>query len=707
MITVEVVEPSRAKEPSRVDECRALDRMHNAVSEGDEDEAYVVVRDGHRWREVFRLVSGLCLSIGRESTNRIVVEDDRCSRRHCEVFSGPGGWIIRDLGSSNGTQVNDKELDAPYQLTEGDRIGVGSIELLFTHNIAQPLTSTDSDIDIEDRTSVDGEEPNADPDEQTAVGESDDNIEPEILEQKARSRYRDAGSPAIRGGVGGLYRMVADMVNAPDNRTLSNIVLKGLTEVLTADIGAVLLLTEPTTGSASVDQLRLHSFQAPDEEPYHRVSDHLSKVTLETGNGTLALDFSGDATAGSFQTLERMNAKSVICAPIRLGEMTYGLIHLYSLTTDRSLDEEALEFTLAVAEHMAGIVAKFNDQAELAKGLARARGENRSLREMLEIESDLIGESDTMKVLRDEIARFAVSDATSMVRGESGVGKELVARAIHFNSPRSTEPFVTMNCAALTESLLESELFGHEKGAFTGATDRKIGKFEQSDGGTLFLDEVGEMSQPIQAKFLRVLEGHPFERIGGDTPVEVNVRVVAATNRDLEQAVRDNEFRRDLFFRLNILEIEVPPLRDRRDDVILLASHFLELAARKRGGEPKQFSPEAAELMRDYDWPGNVRELRNTVERAHAITPGQLISLDDVRFSRLSGSNEKEQATSPAPFQAASLKDIERQHIQNTLDHTNWVKREAARLLGIERSTLDRKLKSYDIERPESPANDA
>lgn len=675
------------------DEPKSVDRTSDAISTEQRDEAYIVLREGQRWRGVHRLVDGHCLTIGRENSNRITIEDDRCSRRHCEVFLGPSGWTVRDLDSSNGTQVNKQKLKAPYQLVEGDTIKVGSTELFFTHDVARPWLTSD------------GERPSGDSADRTLeFGDVDDTAhgcdsEPEILEQKSRSSYRD-GAAAIRGGVGGLYRLVADMVDAPDVRSLSNIVLKGLTQVVAADIGAVLLLTAPSAGPASLSDLRLFAFRAPDDAPYNRPSDRLSKVALETGNGALALDVSDDLSGGSFQTLQSMNAKSVICAPISLNGITYGLIHLYSTTADRSLDGEALEFTLAVGEHMAGLVAKFNNQASLEAGLERVLGENISLRQMLEVESDLIGESSAMRVLHDVIGRFALADATVLVRGESGVGKELVARAIHFNSPLSTGPFVTMNCAALTESLLESELFGHERGAFTGATERKIGKFEQAHGGTLFMDEVGEMSPAIQAKFLRVLEGHPFERVGGHTPVEVTVRVVAATNRNLEQAVRENNFRRDLFFRLNILEIQVPPLRARRDDVILLAEHFLKLAARKQGGKPKQFAPEVIDSLRKYDWPGNVREVRNTVERACAMTSGQLISLDDVRFSRLSGGDDSTDEK-PQEFQPVSLKEIERQHIENTMQHANWVKRDAARVLGIERSTLDRKLRSYEIEKPE------
>ena len=448
-----------------------------------------------------------------------------------------------------------------------------------------------------------------------------------------------------------------------------------------------------------MDELRLVAFRAPDDTPYHRVSDRLSRVALTGGDGTLALNVSGDSSAGTFQTLEKMNAESVICAPIRDGKSIYGLIHLYSLTPDHALDADSLEFTLAVAEHMSGILAKLTEQEHLAEGLARAKGEAQQLRQMLAVESDLIGKSESMRVLKDQIARFAAKDLTALIRGESGVGKELVARAIHFNSPRREQPFVCLNCAALTETLLESELFGHEKGAFTGATDRKPGKFEQANGGTIFLDEVGEMSPQIQAKFLRVLEGHPFERVGGHATVSVDVRVVAATNRDLEQAVRENEFRKDLFFRLNILDIEVPPLRDRRDDVDDLVDHFLQLTARQHGSKPKAVQPAALEVLAQYDWPGNVRELRNTVERAVAISHGNEVTRDDIRFSHL------EDGT-PSPvmedvYKPLSLKEIERRHIEATLNFTRWVKRETARILGIERSTLDRKLKSYGLEKPQ------
>lgn len=658
--------------------------------------AYLVLCTESGWRDVYRLVPGQCLTVGRDSTNRIVVQDDRCSRRHAEVFFAIDGWVVRDLGSSNGTLVNKNEITGQTTLEEGNTILIGSAELIFTHDITQNLDAHPTSLESDTRVKpLDIDRTNTDLSSDTTTDK------PEILERRQRSRYfeKDAGDAAVAKEFASLYRLGSTLLAAGSIRELAQTAIDGLMEVLTADLGAVLLLSEPTAEDANVDELRLVAFRAPDDMPYHRVSDRLSRVALTGGDGTLALNVRGDSSAGTFQTLEKMNAESVICAPIRDGKSIYGLVHLYSLTPDHALDADALEFTLAVAEHMSGILAKLTEQEQLAEGLARAKGEAKQLRRMLAVESDLIGKSESMRVLKDQIARFAAKESTALIRGESGVGKELVARAIHFNSQRREHPFVCLNCAALTETLLESELFGHEKGAFTGATDRKPGKFEQADGGTIFLDEVGEMSPQIQAKFLRVLEGHSFERVGGHTTVSVDVRVVAATNRDLEQAVRENEFRKDLFFRLDILDIEVPPLRDRRDDVEGLVDHFLQLTARQHGSKPKVVHPDALEVLVQYDWPGNVRELRNTVERAVAISHGNEVTRDDIRFSHL------EDGT-PSPiledvYKPLSLKEIERRHIEATLNFTHWVKRETARILGIERSTLDRKLKSYGLEKPQ------
>ena len=253
----------------------------------------------------------------------------------------------------------------------------------------------------------------------------------------------------------------------------------------------------------------------------------------------------------------------------------------------------------------------------------------------------------------------------------------------------------------MSETLLESELFGHEKGAFTGATERKAGKFEAASEGTLMLDEIGEMSLAIQAKFLRVLEGHPFERVGGSEALEVDVRIIAATNRDLERAVSDGDFRRDLYFRLNVVEMEVPPLRKRPGDIVELADFFLHQFNQETGKPPRSFSDEASKQLQTYHWPGNVRELRNVVERAVLLTAHEIIGPQDLKLSALASASDSGEIPAPvSPYVPQSLEDVERQHIEATLEACQWNKSRSATTLGIERSTLDRKIRRYNLKSP-------
>ena len=291
----------------------------------------------------------------------------------------------------------------------------------------------------------------------------------------------------------------------------------------------------------------------------------------------LARDVADDSKLVDRDSLGQIHAESVICAPLISGDVTFGVLHLYSTDRENLLEATDLEFTLAVADQLAVALDGLQDRESLANGLAQAQGENESLRSQLAIDSELIGDSETMDQLRGIIERIASTDATVLVRGESGVGKELVARAIHFRSRRRLGPFVCMNCAALSESLLESELFGHEKGAFTGATDRKPGKFEQADGGTLFLDELGELDKAMQVKLLRVLQEREFERVGDVQTIQVDTRVIASSNRDLLDLVDQGEFREDLYYRLNVVTVPIPPLRERIEAVPLLAEHFLQM----------------------------------------------------------------------------------------------------------------------------------
>ena len=318
--------------------------------------------------------------------------------------------------------------------------------------------------------------------------------------------------------------------------------------------------------------------------------------------------------------------------------------------------------------------------------------ENLSLRQRLEDRyrfENIITKSSKMQRMIELIKVVAKSNATVLITGESGTGKELVARAIHSQSHRQSKPFVAVSCAALPESLLESELFGHEKGSFTGAYARKKGKFEFANGGTLFLDEIGEMSANIQVHLLRVLEEKEFSRVGGNEPIKVDVRVVSATNKDLRKAIEKGEFREDLYYRLNVVPIELPPLRERKEDIPLLAQHFLNKFALENKKEVSEFSPEATEFLLGYDWPGNVRELENAIERAAILAKDSLITIADLPQENMS------LARSTMPEK--NLREVEKEHILDVLGETGGNYSEAARLLGITRMTLYKKAREYSF----------
>ncbi len=310
----------------------------------------------------------------------------------------------------------------------------------------------------------------------------------------------------------------------------------------------------------------------------------------------------------------------------------------------------------------------------------------------------IIGNGPAMTGLLETVSQVAPSEATVLITGESGTGKELIAGAIHYNSPRRKGPFVKINCAAISENLLESEMFGHEKGAFTGADRRKEGRFVQADKGSLFLDEVSEMPLGMQVKLLRVLQERELNRVGGEAVISVDVRVIAATNRELEKVVAAGDFRQDLYYRLNVVELEVPPLSRRREDIPLLAQAFLENFSRQNKKAIKGFTPQAMDAMVRYDWPGNVRELMNAVERAVVLARKSFLDTGDLPLKHLSGNRETAPTGSLSFIPGnLSLEEIEKASILQTLEATGGNKSEAARRLGITRKTLHKKLKRYGV----------
>ncbi|HYX25776.1 MAG TPA: sigma 54-interacting transcriptional regulator, partial [Thermoanaerobaculia bacterium] len=378
--------------------------------------------------------------------------------------------------------------------------------------------------------------------------------------------------------------------------------------------------------------------------------------------------------------------QSLIAAPLTGAKGPAGVLYLDTRDFGTRFDERHLDLLTAAA----GIASAALANARL---LAWLREENQRIEAALD--SDMVGESPRMKEIGRLLARVAPTDSTVLLRGESGTGKEVAARSLHRGSRRASRPFVAINCATLSETLLESDLFGHEKGAFTGAVDRKTGKIEAAEGGTLFLDEVGELPPKLQAKLLRVLQEREYERVGGTRPLKADVRVVAATNRDLEKAMREGSFREDLFYRLNVISLTLPALRERREDVTLLASHFAALFSRRLGRRIAGFTPEARTCLQRYGWPGNVRELANAIERALVLGEGELIRPDDLPETIL----ESAPAASASPVGAYhdSVNAFKRRLILDALDQAGGNVTKAAERLDLNPTYLHRLMRNLDL----------
>jgi Nif-specific regulatory protein len=641
--------------------------------------AYLVIRRDDGFGDVIPLISEQRYTMGRAPTNNIVLKDELCSREHAEVYYADGHWRLHDLDSLNGTRINGEPLDSDWELAPGDEVHLGQTHLLFVEDMRQlpappsPPPPTEG-MAIKRRL---GQTRFLTPPTPAVLPES-----PTLEQTPAPGQHH-----TLSRDLALLYRLALDMGSASTYQDLARIVLDGLLEAIPAEVGAILSVKE-----GRQLELTAHRHRDPSVSTYSKVSEFVSNEVLASREAILAEDVTRDQYLRMRQSITEIGATSLICAPVIFGERVLGLIHLYSSDPRQALDAEDLEFAVAVAKQLGAATHNLKRQATLT-------AENQSLRDQLRVESELVGTSPAIKHIESQIGRVAGTNATVLIRGESGSGKELVARAIHYSSPRKEGPFVCLNCAALAETLLESELFGHEKGAFTGATEKRFGKFEAADHGTIFLDEIGEMNLGTQAKLLRVLEGHPFERVGGHTPVRVDVRVVSATNQALEQALQAGSFRRDLFFRLQVVEIRVPPLRERKSDVALLADHFLKRFVRDTGRRIRGFSPAALAKMQEYHWPGNVRELRNVVERAVALGTGPVLDAQDIWLSSLEVGGPVPMTQETQAYHPASLEAVEKQHILQTLQHTDWNKSQAAAILGIERSTLDRKIKLYELKR--------
>ncbi len=606
------------------------------------------------------------VSIGRDSSNQLWTADPALSRRHCLVIGDGERFSVRDLNSRNGTLINGVPVEE-QPIAHGDQIYIGDSVLIFlVEEGGNPPAK--SPVEFLDTVEFDCSPV------QLPAGES-------IYLQ---SEQTDAAPPSARWArdLNSLLKIATGIGGIRDQESLQWQLLGFIFDVVPAERGAVLLCDQPEeiVSSAAWDRVR---------GPGHpvRVSRTIVQRVLKERVGLVVGSVIGHETLRKVDSVMESRAGSLLCVPLVVADRALGAIYLDSSSPAAEFDEAHLQVMTAVA----GIASLAFDNVRHWQRLTQ---ENQELRAEIALEHNMIGSSPGMRKVFEFIRRVAPTDSTVLVQGESGTGKELVAHAIHRNSPRAEQPFVAINCAAIAETLLESELFGHEKGAFTGAVAQKKGKVEVAEGGTLFLDEISELAPGLQAKLLRVLQEREFDRLGGTRSIKLDIRVVAATNKSLPDAVKAGAFRNDLFYRLNVVAITMPPLRERREDISLLANHSVAKASRKCGMRLKALSPEALACLMHYDWPGNVRELENALERALVLGSTDTILADDLPDEVLEADS-----TAPVPGAKyyAAIKDAKKHLVLQALQEANGSYIEAAKALGMHPNSLLRLIRNLDL----------
>jgi len=612
------------------------------------------------------------ISIGRAPENRLVVDDRKASRWHCVLERDDSGRVrLKDLGSRNGTEVDGRPVET-LALDPGRAFSIGTTRLSFEEIAARD----ESPLERENRN----------------------------LRRLLEINRRIGGERDLDP----LLRLIVDTA----------------IDLTRAERGFLILAAAGSQGPSFRVSRLAGGGDVP--EPEVEVSRTIAERVFSTGRPVASRDAVADETLSAMQSIRNLKVRSVLCVPLREGKRTIGALYLDNRSERGVFSDEDLR-----------LLEAFADQAAIALENARLLRENearrveleRSEKKVLELNAELrgllrrksaeleqaktdlretraalsfkydyrniVGESAPMRELFALLDRVTDTSAPVLVQGESGTGKELIARALHFNGPRAGKRFVTVNCAAVAESLLESELFGHARGAFTGADRETRGLFEMADGGTLLLDEVGETSPAMQKRLLRALQDGEIRKVGGEDVIRVDVRVIAATNKDLKEEVRKGLFREDLFYRLNVVAVRLPPLRERREDVPLLIDHFVEAFCEREKIRKKSLSPEAMEALVSYSWPGNVRELENEVRKLVALS-GRTIPLEMVSPHVRAGGGSGAQAF------GASLKErverLEKETLLQTLARHGGNKSAAAKALGLSRYGLRKKLVRYGLE---------
>ena len=586
-------------------------------------------------------------SIGRDPLNDLSVSDSSVSREHCVIVQCDGGFIIRDLGSQNGTLVNGLRVEEQL-LAHRDHVTIGQTVLQF-------LTGDD----------IVYEEP-ADAPTVWLPMDGDSLLSAKLAAADMHALLR------ISSMLHSFHAMYRGRGSSAGKR-LEEHLLSLILGVIPASRGAILLyvdnLDEPSSLSIKDDEAQAHGPLT--------ISPKMVKRVLREGCGLLVESVSSESAAGR-------PPQSLLLAPMLIRGQACGVIYLEGA----AFHETHLQLLVAISQ-----VA--STAMENAFHLEWLEAENGRLESELHPDHHMIGDSVPLRELQRNIARAAQTNSTVLILGETGTGKELVARAIHQNSPRAGKPFMAVNCAALSETLLESELFGHERGAFTGAVAQKKGRLEVAAGGTVFLDEIGEIPLSLQVKLLRVLQERQVERVGGTQPVKLDIRLIAATNRNLEEESRAGRFRQDLYYRLNVVALKTPALRDRPSDILPLAMHFAAKFGQQCGRRMTGISPEAQAYLSHYEWPGNIRELENAMERAVVLGSGGMIRIEDLPES-IREIAKPAGVSRGMPLQDA-IDEAKRQAISRAFEQAKGDHTAAARLLGVHPNYLYRLMRNLGL----------
>ncbi|MBX3276606.1 MAG: sigma 54-interacting transcriptional regulator [Acidobacteria bacterium] len=613
-------------------------------------------------------------TIGREAANRICLSDMAVSRRHCVIELREDAFQVRDLDSFNGTFVNGVPVK-DRRLDHGDRIVIGDSQFLFFLHGEDGISSFNT-VQLEEERA---------PAHETVRLRQEDNL----FRQPEKVLAALPQSVRLARDLNALLKISASVGSIRTLEALARELFDLISAVVPAETGAILLSDEHGVSEEFPTVFGWDRAEGADRPV--RASRTIVGRVLSEGISILSNDAQGGEAFSEAESLAAFRISSVLAVPLAARERTLGVLYLSTSDPLSAFDEGHLQLAAAIA----GIAAVAIENVRHVEWL---EGENRRLVDEINISHNMVGESPRLREVYAFISKVAPTDSTVLIRGESGTGKELAARAIHNNSLRAGKPFVAINCAALTETLLESELFGHERGAFTGAVAQKKGKLEIADGGTVFLDELGEMTPLLQAKLLRVLQEREFERVGGTRPIRTNIRLIAATNRDLEAMIRQGEFRQDLYYRLNVISLQLPPLRERREDIPLLASYFAARAAERCHRTVRGLTREARACLLDYDWPGNIRELENAVEHA-VVLGGEWIRPEDLPEVVLDSARDEvssDDGGGSTKYHEA-VKEMKKRLIREAISQAAGNLTESARLLGVHPNYLHRLIRNLNL----------